>query len=222
MRTLKFPTAVASAFLASAVVGALTLAGPAPIAVESHGHHSAEAHASWANGAETVIDLVRDSAIVVRAQAVDRGETRSFWQPAPNGAQRAPFVFTDTEIEVLEVFRGDVEVGDRLQVMQTGGEYTLKNGTVNLVEMNDDPIYRFGDEMVLFLADISGDSVHAADRQLFRTVNPMGRFQVQGTTVQRPGHRTQLKGAERVADLGSLSAEIQAAVSEIDALESER
>ncbi|MEN9563744.1 MAG: hypothetical protein RIR73_1988, partial [Chloroflexota bacterium] len=44
-----------------------------------------------------------------------------------------------------------------------------------------------GEEYILFLVDISGDPVHAPNRELYRIVNPFGRYSIQGESVHTYG-----------------------------------
>lgn len=205
----------AGTFVLSLVAG--VLAAPvffdAPSTDASHVEH-AGAHASWISNAETVAQQVMEADLVVRVQAVDRAPARHLWHPMPEGVERVngqgTFAFTDTQVELLEVYRGDAQVGDRLWIMQTGADLLTREGKLARLELAEDPLYRIGDEMVLFLVDISGDEVHAADRALYRTVNPSGRFQVEGGLVSRADARAAEKGAG--LDLASLEGEIRDAI----------
>lgn len=184
IRTLQFPLTAAAVFAASLALGAFamaTLDAPA----DSEAAHAA--HAAWISDADTVAEQVQEADLVVRVQAVDRAQPRALWSPAPAQAKNAPgtFVFTDTEVEILEVYKGEATAGDRVWVLQTGGETTDLRGQAAQLVVAEDPIYRLGDEMVLFLVDISDDKVHAQGRDLFRTVNPAGRYQVEGGLVTR-------------------------------------
>ena len=136
--------------------------------------------ASWVSPAETVAEQVQEADLMVRVQAVERAEARHLWNPMPEGTKRvngkSTFAFTDTLVEVLEVYHGNAQVGDRLWVLQTGADLMTRGDRISRLEIADDPLYEIGDEMVLFLVDISGDPVHASNRELFRTVNPAGRY----------------------------------------------
>ena len=182
-----FAALAAVSFVASLAVGvfvtrAIQVSDVLPASSEG-------AHASWVSPAESVGELTQEAEIIVRVQALRNGEPRYFWSPAPAGAERSDgrstFVFTDTEVEVLQVYSGDVEVGDRLWVLQTGGELVTLSGEASRLELAEDPLYQPNDEMVLFLVNISGDPVHAKDRSLFRTVNPNGRFHLEGDQASR-------------------------------------
>ncbi|MCG8455769.1 MAG: hypothetical protein MI919_05765 [Holophagales bacterium] len=210
-------------FVITAAVGALAVTvysgstAPALPAADDTG-----AHASWVSGAETVAEQVAEADVVVRVQAVDRAAPRHLWSPRPAGVERiagrSTFAFSDTEVEVLEVYRGDVGPGDRLWVMQTGGDLPLRGGGTSRLEIAEDPLYELGSEMVLFLIDISGDPVHAPSRQLFRTVNPNGRYHLEGGLASRLtlGDTARMPAE---TELTALEAEIRAAAAARAALE---
>lgn len=209
----------AGLFTVSLVVGAYAFSTTPSGTLEASNEG---AHASWVSQAETVAQQVLEADLVVRVQAIDRAEARHFWHPMPEGSQRVngqgTFAFTDTQVEVLEVYHGKAQVGDRLSVMQTGADLTTLEGSLSRMELAEDPLYELGDEMVLFLADISGDPVHAVKRQLFRTVNPAGRYQVDGGLVGRLA----MAGDEEkmsILDLSSLEDEIRLAVQDRAQLE---
>lgn len=198
-------------FAVSLAVGAFVLpTSSAHLAPEPEG-----AHASWVSQARTVDQQVLEADMVVRVQVVDRAPARHLWHPTPDGVMHASgqgtFAFTDTQVEVLEVYAGKTRVGDRLWIMQTGADLVTTEGLVSRMELAEDPLYEQGDEMVLFLVDISGDPVHAAGRQLARTVNPAGRYQVDGGLV---GQFAMSNDQEKVAilDLASLEGQIRTAV----------
>lgn len=46
-----------------------------------------------------------------------------------------------------------------------------------------DPLFTRGGEHILFLKNISDDAIHAGNRQLYRIVNPTGRYDIQGGNV---------------------------------------
>ncbi len=213
----------AGTFLASLAVGAWVSSSVIPSSVENVtlDADAVGAHASWVSSAESVSEQVLEADLVVRVQSLDRAEPRHLWHPMPAGVSRidgqGTFAFTDTEVEVLEVLNGDAKVGDRLWVMQTGADLQTRDGKIARLELSEDPLYQLGDEMVLFLVDISGDKVHAADRQLYRTVNPAGRYQVEGGLVGRlaPGDHAKVQTLE----LASLREEVRIAAADRAELE---
>lgn len=216
----RFVLAAASTFAASLALGALAMSSlTAPETTLPAPEHEG-ASASWISDAETVAEQVMEADLVVRVQTLQQAEPRHLWHPTPAGAKPGTFAFTDTQVEVLEVYRGNAEIGDRLWVMQTGGDLVTREGKIARLEIAEDPIYRLGDEMVLFLVDISGDSVHAADRELFRTINPASRYHVEGGLVDQVPFGRHHKA--RSLDLASLEAQIDAAVAQREALEAVR
>lgn len=182
-----FVALAAVTFVASLAIGALVTRANLSSTELPPNHEGA--HASWVSPAESVNELTQEADLIVRVQALRQGEPRYMWSPAPAGAERSDgrstFVFTDTEVEVLQVYSGNVEVGDRLWVLQTGGDLVTLSGEASRLELSEDPLYQPNDEMVLFLVDISGDPVQAKDRSLFRTVNPNGRFHLEGSLASR-------------------------------------
>lgn len=141
---------------------------------------------SWVSQANTVIELSREADLIVRARVNQAPVTRILTQQLPmldeNGTPTAmathSMPFSDTLFEVIKTYSG-AELSEVL-VMQTGG---AMSSTQHTMQMPDDPLYSVGEEYILFLVDISGDEIHASDRQLYRTVNPTGRFQVFGGAV---------------------------------------
>ena len=73
--------------------------------------------------------------------------------------------------------------------MQTGGmlaatdQYTAQN-----VKLADDPLLVKGGDHILFLKSITGDPLHAPKRDLYRVVNPAGRYDVHGETLVTHTH----------------------------------
>lgn len=142
--------------------------------------------ASWESPARTVAEAARESDIIVRARVIQEPVTRvlDFGAPITNedgtptdAVHTTTIAFADTLVEVITTYKGSPP--NELLVMQTGG--TLPSGQV--AQLSDDPLYRVGDEYILFLVDISGDNVHAPDRELYRIVSPVGRFLINGDTA---------------------------------------
>jgi hypothetical protein len=136
----------------------------------------------------TIDEEAAEADVIVRVQVRKVRPARKLETPLPPEAQQNGFKklvtpFTDTDLEVLEVYKGSIEKS--ISVMQTGGVLakTEDHPTVNW-EMEGDPLLVEGAEHVLFLVNISGNEVHAKNRQLYRIVNPAGRYDVAGNTVQ--------------------------------------
>ncbi len=205
---LRFVTLATFAFVAAAVVGGLVVTASQP-ATESGG-----VHAAWISTAETIAEQTQQADLVARVQVIGRAEPRFLWSPTPDGAERtdgqSTFAFTDSEVEILEVYSGKAEIGDRLWTLQTGGDLLTKSGELARLEIAEDPLYKAGEEMILFLVDISDDPVHAGGRSLYRTVNPAGRFLVEGGLASRVLLTHPTKSAEQL-DLATLEQQISSA-----------
>ena len=143
--------------------------------------------ASWVSNAKTIRQLVLEADLIVRARVLEKPLTRVIHYELPVwdeeghivGSATSQVLFSDTVFEVLETYAGDAL--SKIVVMQTGGfDPSISSG---IEEMPDDPLYRPGEEYILFLVEISGDKVHAPDRELYRVVNPFGRYKVEGENV---------------------------------------
>lgn len=92
------------------------------------------------------------------------------------GTKRISTTYTDSKVTVLEVYKGST--ADAITVMQLGN---------NLDGILNTALLTIGDEYVLFLKDISGDHIHAPDRELYRTINPWGIYTIIGEQVNVHG-----------------------------------
>jgi hypothetical protein len=145
--------------------------------------------ANWASSAVTVAEQTAEADLVAHVRVDKVHPSRKLeqvLQPDSRGTGGAPIVdvmpFTDTEMQVLKVYKGSVKPS--ITVMQTGGAVpaTDRHAAVNL-EVEGNPLFVEGSEHILFLKDISGDRVHGKDREIYRIVNPAGRYTVQGNDV---------------------------------------
>jgi len=146
--------------------------------------------AVWASTASKVPELVAEADLVVRATVIIEPKTRpvSFTGPmwsedgkAIMGQKTDVILFSDTQFEVVETYKGSPE--PLITVMQTGGLIPSSDGKVQQTSLEGDPLFTQGSEYILFLVDISGDAIHAPDRKLYRTVNPAGRYEIRGQNV---------------------------------------
>jgi hypothetical protein len=209
MRRLLAATAI---ILATLVVGGLAVQGiPAYISPEA-----GTIHAQWASSAASIADQVAEADIIVRVQVEQTEATRKFERPLPPEQQKPNLKalvtpFTDTRMRVLEVYKG--EVGPKITVMQTGGDLPASpsHGRIRLA-MEGDPLFARGSEHILFLNDITGDEIHGRGRQLYRIVNPAGRYDVQGASVRTPAGAELLGTFIPPTTLASLRSQIQAAL----------
>lgn len=142
----------------------------------------------WASPAMTVSEETAAADVIIRVQVKKVQPARKLEAPLPsevqqNGFKKMVMPFTDSNVDVLKVYRGTV--GKSISIMQTGGVLakTDDHPAMNL-EMEGDPRLVEGQEYVLFLTDISGDEKHAKNRQLYRIVNAAGRYDVHGDAVE--------------------------------------
>ncbi|NOK60260.1 MAG: hypothetical protein GFH27_549281n347 [Chloroflexi bacterium AL-W] len=155
--------------------------------IAAHTDEHTGAHAVWTSTAATVPELVEEADLIVRVQIdeilpvrhieqVDQVEGQTFTAIMP---------FTDVQVRVLEFYKGKTR--PTITIMQTGGEVPAVEGQETFtLNMAGDELFIAGDEHVLFLKDISGDSVHASDRELYRVINPAARYTVDGDQVSSP------------------------------------
>jgi hypothetical protein len=148
--------------------------------------------ASWVSDAVTVPQLMKEVNLVAKVRVIDEPVTRFVRSELPMvdeqgteiiGTKIDEMAFSDTDFEVLEVYFG--QPLERISVMQTGR--MDPNNPDLRSEMRDDPLYKVGEEYVLFLVDISGDPIQAPDRELYRIVNPYGRYKIEGQNVTSYG-----------------------------------
>lgn len=145
-------------------------------------------HTSWASLATTVTEQAAEADVIVRVRVDKVLPARILTQELPPQAQKPGYqdavdVFTDSQLAVTTIYKG--QVNRHLTIMQTGGAVgrTDRHPEVNY-ELEGDPLFVEGSEHVLFLKNISGDSIHGRGREIYRIVNPAGRYTVQGLAVQ--------------------------------------
>jgi hypothetical protein len=159
--------------------------------------------------AVTVAEQTRRADLIVRARIVSL-DNRIVTEVLPVYAEDAVTVleeresstaFTDVTLEVLETFKGDAD--SFITALQTGG--TMKKGRFGRAqkfEIAADPLFEEGSEHILFLVDITGDGVHSTGRQLYRVVNPMGRYEI------KPGGLLRAPVKDKHLDRASLSQQL--------------
>ena len=146
-----------------------------------------------ANASEPAVSVAEETAsadLIVRARVVSL-QNRILKEVLPVYAEDAVTIidqretstpFTDVTLEVLETFKGESE--PFILVLQTGG--TLTHGPFGRDQkftIAADPLFEKGSEHILFLVDITDDGVHSTGRQLYRVVNPMGRYELREKDV---------------------------------------
>ncbi|MCB1057577.1 MAG: hypothetical protein KDD11_18920 [Acidobacteria bacterium] len=219
MSQLKAIVGIAVLFSASTALGYFSQAGstsvPATNAVP-------ESPAIWASDARTPDELVAQADAVVRVQVLDRDDTyfvvpQPFQQPrtaarlAAQGQVVPRLPFTPSVLEVLEVYSGDVAVGDRIKILQTGG---LVDG--QKAELTDDPLYDVGTEQLLFLRNVSSELGDRAKAATFVTVNPAGRYRVLGDQLVVETPFIEVDPTAPPLSLSSLEGQIRSAVQELE------
>jgi len=144
------------------------------------------AQGNLAEKAVTVREQTQRADLIVRARIVSL-DNRILTETLPVYAEDAVTIlekrevstpFTDVSLEILETFKGDS--APFITALQTGG--TLRKGRLGRAqhfEIAADPLFQEGSEHILFLVDITGDGVHSTGRQLYRVVNPMGRYELE-------------------------------------------
>lgn len=80
--------------------------------------------------------------------------------------------------------------------------------------MREDPLYKVGEEYILFLVDISGDHIHAPDRELYRIVNPFGRYGIDDENVLSYGEP--LQPIELPTNIHELERQIEISIQELN------
>ena len=171
--------------------------------------------AMWVSQAVNVDEVSKEANLIVRVRVVKSPEPRIIRETLPqvevvNGVTRvvgeevSEAVFSDTMFEVIETYAGKSD--PQIMVVQTGGPNP--QNPENITQMMDDPLYQLGEEYVLFLVDISGDSVQAPDRTLYRIVSPSGRYKIENDTVQSYAEKTHDSAARIPTTLVDLVAQI--------------
>lgn len=171
--------------------------------------HSEGAHAVWKDAGETVAEQFGEADVVIRARVKSLDETRALVRQLPVSGKAADDMsdkvvstgkyvtsvmpFTDANVKVLEVYKGELNAGDEIKVMQTGGKApATENYRRQNVELAADPLFEVGGEHILFLINISGDEIHAPDRKLYTINTPLGRYDIEGHNVVNHSGREEL------------------------------
>lgn len=145
-------------------------------------------HGAWVSPAVTIAEEAAEADVIVRVQVRKVKPARKLETPLAaeaqqNGLRKLVTPFTDSDVEVVHVYKGSV--GKSITLLQTGGVLAKTEDHPAMGwEVEGDPRFVEGTEHVLFLDNISGDQVHAKDRQLYRIVNPAGRYGIAGNAVQ--------------------------------------
>ena len=148
------------------------------------------AHGNWSSSALTIAEQSAEADLIVRVMVLNTS-VRKLKQVLPTYTEDGVTVigefvdivpFTDSEMKIIEVYKGSAD--QQITVMQTGGNLPATEGDPNInFIVDEDPTFVKGSEQILFLKDISGDTVHAKERKLYIAVNPAGRYLIQGQNV---------------------------------------
>jgi len=138
------------------------------------------ASAKWIKDFKSLREMTTDSDLVVVGVVTDIGPSRLIGD-SPEAADAAinagaipGLLVTDYQYKIEQVLKGKASVGDIITLTQTGGFW---NGLTQYIQ--DDPLYELDERTILFLQDISGDSVLAPNEQKY-TINgtPQARFRI--------------------------------------------
>jgi hypothetical protein len=173
--------------------------------------------ASWVSSAMTVDELMLEADLVVRARVIGEPVTRvirhelSVWGEDNKivGSTVSEALFSDTVFEIIKTYHGKPQLN--VTVMQTGGYDPSVSNSIE--EMVDDPLYKIGEEYILFLVDISGDKVQAPNRELYRIVNPFGRYRIDDTNIFSYGENPTSVSVNAISNIRELEAQIETTVS---------
>ena len=172
-------------FLAIAAIG-LTVGLFAVMAQRSDPPNSVGV--SWASAARTVAEEAAEANVIAHVRVSSVSPTRAVVKPLPpDGSEFGrPTVdvvpFTESTMQVLEVYKGTV--GEQIIVSQTGGRLAATSAYPSMsVELTGDPLFVQGSEHILFLV---GPTEIGGQQQVFRPVNPAGRYEIRGSKVSSP------------------------------------
>ncbi len=152
----------------------------------------AVAQAIWVDQGTTVAEMADQADLIVRVRVLN-SETRELRSTLPQYSEDAETItgyvedvmpFTDSQMEVLEVYKGSAE--ETITVMQTGGLPGAVAADAIPLSIAGDPIFIVGSEHILFLVDITNDGVHSTGRKLYRTMNPFGRYEIKDGILITP------------------------------------
>lgn len=168
------------------------------------------AEAMWVSSSKTISDLAQEADVIVRVRVESVEPTRLLIKELPISAkpqddnseepiwsgenEKIILPFTDTNLKIIEAYKGDQVSGEVITVSQTGGLIPAQSDQpARFFEFSEDPLYQPGEEYILFLWDASGDEIHAPDRELYLVMTPFARYRVvDNGTVYNYSHATNL------------------------------
>lgn len=178
-----------------------------------NGSEGVKAGANWVNQGTTVAEMSSQADLIVRVRVIN-SETRELRETLPVYAEDAKTVigekefvtpFTDSQMQVLEVYKGSAE--DAITVMQTGGLPEAVDVNATPFSIEGDPIFTPGSEHILFLTDITNDGVHSTGRKLYVIVNPFGRYELKDGGLITP--------ADVMVEDGTISSDLPKSLDEL-------
>ena len=161
----------------------------------------------WNSSAHSVAEQVAEADAIVRVKVDKVHPSRALVIPLPPGTRREELKadvipFTDSGVRVEDVYKGSVPRGANMPIMQTGGRLTATDQyKAQDVTLADDPLFLKEGDHILFLKSITGDPLHAPQRDLYRVVNPAGRYDVHGETLVTHTHVRPELLPSRLSDL---------------------
>jgi hypothetical protein len=122
----------------------------------------------WVSQARTIKELTIESDLIVRVLVSGTPFTQVFTSEVqvmdengkPTHTTEIRMLYSDTVLEVIKALKGQAK--PFLTVRQTGGFGE---------EFMDDPLYKLGEEYILFISSVDSG-------EIYRTVNPHGRYQI--------------------------------------------
>lgn len=152
-----------------AVIAALVAAACTPST--RPGSASAESMVSW-NDYGDLSQLVGAADLVVEGRVLQRVGSRDV---RADPRQRVPVAFTESVIEVRAALKGSAS--GELRVVQLGREGDPAQSYPEF------PVLRPGDDVVLFLVDVTNDPILAGSAARYGIIAPVGLFRVRGGSL---------------------------------------
>lgn len=157
------------------LVGRITLiaalAAAAACTPLTSGSSSSESMVSW-NDYGNLSQLVKAANLVVEGRVLRRVGSRDVRTDA---RQRVPVAFTESVIEVRAALKGSAS--GELRVVQLGREGDPAQTYPEF------PVLRPGEDVVLFLVDVTNDPILAGSAARYGIIAPVGLFLVRGESL---------------------------------------
>lgn len=160
--------------IAAIAFAALLAVGCAPAATQAD--TAPGAMTTW-NDWGSLADVVKKSDLIVEgrvARVLGDRDVRG------SPAQRIPVAFTESLVDVKTVLKGSA--GTQVRVVQLGRE----NDTAQTYP--EFPLMRAGDEVIVFLLDVTNHPTHADGTPKFAVISPVGLLQLRNGRVVTFAH----------------------------------